>query len=80
MAVFTIEGGVQLKGTLEPQGAKNEALQVICATLLTDQEVILCNVPEIRDVMKLLDLLRGMGTEIARIEKGKYSFRTVYLI
>ena len=76
MAVFTIEGGAQLKGTLEPQGAKNEALQVICATLMTDQEVILCNVPEIRDVMKLLDLLRGMGTEIDRIEKGKYSFRT----
>ena len=61
MAIFTIEGGVQLKGTLEPQGAKNEALQVMCATLLTDQEVIIANVPEIRDVLNLMDLLRGVG-------------------
>lgn len=79
MAIFTIEGGVQLKGTLEPQGAKNEALQVMCATLLTDQEVIIANVPEIRDVLNLMDLLRGIGAEITRLEKGRYRFSTVQI-
>lgn len=75
MATFKIEGGQPLQGVLEPQGAKNEALQVICATLLTDQEIVIRNIPEIRDVLKLIDLLRGLGVETERLRKGEYRFR-----
>ena len=57
MSTFTIEGGCKLKGELEPQGAKNEALQIICATLLTDQDVLINNLPEISDVLKLIEIL-----------------------
>lgn len=64
-----------MQGVLEPQGAKNEALQVICATLLTDQEVVIRNIPEIQDVLKLIDLLRGLGVDIERQRKGEYRFR-----
>ena len=74
MATFHIEGGHRLSGTLEPQGAKNEALQVICATLLTDQDVTITNIPEIIDVMKLTELLKGMGVSIIRHGKGNYTF------
>ena len=56
---YTIEGGHKLSGEIFPQGAKNEALQVICGTLLTDEEVIINNIPEILDVLKLIDLLKG---------------------
>ena len=76
MASFVIEGGRELKGDLYPEGAKNEALQVICATLLTDQEVILKNAPEISDVLNLIELLKVLGSEVRRIEKGIYSFRS----
>lgn len=75
MEVFRIEGGHKLKGELTPQGAKNEALQVICATLLTPQEVIISNIPEIRDVLKLIELLHSLGVKTHRVEKGVYSFR-----
>lgn len=64
MASFLVEGGHQLTGEITPQGAKNEALQVICATLLTAEEVKISNIPEILDVANLLDLLRQM--EIGR--------------
>lgn len=74
MATFTIEGGCKLKGELEPQGAKNEALQIICATLLTDQDVQISNVPEISDVLKLIEILRNLGIEVDRIQKGIYRF------
>ncbi|MBP6968723.1 MAG: UDP-N-acetylglucosamine 1-carboxyvinyltransferase, partial [Prolixibacteraceae bacterium] len=74
MATFHIEGGHRLSGTLEPQGAKNEALQVICATLLTDQDVTITNITEIIDVMKLTELLKGMGVSIIRHGKGNYTF------
>lgn len=74
MAYFEIEGGHSLKGEIVPQGAKNEALQVICAVLLTSEEVIIENIPEIRDVLKLIDLLKNLGVKVNRIEKGKYSF------
>jgi UDP-N-acetylglucosamine 1-carboxyvinyltransferase len=75
MAVFEIEGGHKLKGEIIPQGAKNEALQVICAVLLTSEEVIIDNIPEIRDVLKLIELLQSLGVKTNRIERGKFSFK-----
>jgi UDP-N-acetylglucosamine 1-carboxyvinyltransferase len=67
MASFIIEGGHQLTGTITPQGAKNEALQVICATLLTNDEVVIHNVPNIRDVQNLIQLLRDIGVKVSPI-------------
>ena len=81
MASFIIEGGHLLKGTITPQGAKNEALEVICATLLTDEEVIIHNIPDIRDVNNLIQLLRDVGVKVSRKEergtrnKNTYSFK-----
>ena len=63
MAAFIIEGGHTLSGTIQPQGAKNEALQVICATLLTSEPVTIHNIPRIRDVMNLIQLLKDMGVK-----------------
>ena len=74
MASFRIEGGHLLSGTIVPQGAKNEALQVICATLLTADEVIIRNIPDIRDVNNLMRLLRDIGVRIMPLEQGAYSF------
>jgi UDP-N-acetylglucosamine 1-carboxyvinyltransferase len=74
MSTFIIEGGYRLNGELEPQGAKNEALQILCATLLTNQSVLVENVPEISDVLKLIDILRNMGVEVERITKGEFRF------
>ena len=64
MAAFIIEGGHPLSGTIEPQGAKNEALQVICATLLTSEKVTIHNIPQIRDVMNLIQLLKDVGVKV----------------
>ena len=75
MSSFVIEGGYKLSGTIRPQGAKNEALEVISATLLTEEEVTISNVPEILDVRNLIILLEGMGVKVNRIEKGKYTFK-----
>ena len=81
MASFIIEGGHLLKGTIIPQGAKNEALQVICATLLTHETVTIQNIPDIRDVNNLIQLLSDIGVKVSRIEEwgGKsentYSFQ-----
>ena len=75
MSKFEVIGGRRLKGELIPQGAKNEALQVICACLLTREEVVISNIPEILDVIKLIDLLRGMGVKVERLQKGEFSFR-----
>uniref|UniRef100_UPI0035617D18 UDP-N-acetylglucosamine 1-carboxyvinyltransferase n=1 Tax=Mangrovibacterium sp. TaxID=1961364 RepID=UPI0035617D18 len=75
MATFHIEGGKKLKGTLEPQGAKNEALQVICATLLSPKKITITNIPEIRDVIKLIELLSELGVKTERLSKGSYSFQ-----
>jgi UDP-N-acetylglucosamine 1-carboxyvinyltransferase len=74
MARFIIEGGISLAGELTPQGAKNEALQVICATLLTDKTVTITNIPEISDVIKLIDILKNMGVAVTRFDKGHYTF------
>lgn len=75
MAQFEVHGGRPLSGEIEPQGAKNEALQVICATLLTEEEVTLHNVPEIADVLHLIGLLERLGVEVTRKGEGCYSFR-----
>ncbi len=72
MAIFKVEGGQRLSGEITPQGAKNEALQIICATLLTDQAVTLHNVPEIIDVMQLLELLEAMGARVKRLGTESY--------
>lgn len=74
MAVFEVYGGKKLKGEVIPQGAKNEALQIICATLLTAEKVTLHNVPEIVDVMHLIELLRCMGVEVEKVGHESYSF------
>ena len=64
MASFIIEGGHPLSGEITPQGAKNEALQVICATLLTEEEVVIHTIPEIRDVINLIQLLKDIGVKV----------------
>src|SRR6056297_2148093 len=74
MSSFIVEGGKRLQGSIVPQGAKNEALQVICATLLTSREIILKNVPEISDVLKLIEILKGLGVNVSRKEKGVFRF------
>ncbi len=74
MSSFRIKGGIRLKGELHPQGAKNEALQVICAVLLTSKEVIIKNIPNIRDVNILIDLLKSLNVEIQKITSDSYSF------
>ena len=75
MASFIIEGGHLLQGTITPQGAKNEALQVICATLLTEDEVIIRNIPDIRDVNNLIQLLQDIGVKVKRLSPNCYAFQ-----
>lgn len=75
MSAFEIVGGNKLKGTVIPQGAKNEALQVICAVLLTAEKVDMSNIPEIVDVLKLIDLLKDMGVKVEKLGKGHYTFQ-----
>ncbi|MBQ0074701.1 MAG: UDP-N-acetylglucosamine 1-carboxyvinyltransferase [Prevotella sp.] len=74
MDKFIIEGGHTLKGEITPQGAKNEALEVICATLLTDEEVVISNVPDILDVNNLIKLLKDIGVKVEKKSQGVYSF------
>lgn len=75
MASFIIEGGCRLKGEIVPQGAKNEALQVICAVLLTPEEVIIENIPDIIDVNNLISLLGDMGVKTKRLNESSWSFQ-----
>ena len=75
MTTFKVKGAVKLKGELHPQGAKNEALQVLCAVLLTPEEIIMENVPNISDVNILMDLLRDLNVNIKQINKSTYSFK-----
>ena len=75
MGSFVVEGGHRLHGEITPQGAKNEALQIISAVLLTEDEVTITNIPEILDVRNLILLLEGMGVKVTRHEKGKYTFK-----
>ncbi len=75
MAEFEVVGGHRLKGEITPQGAKNEALQILCAVMLTDQTVTISNIPEIVDCMQLIELLEQFGVEVHKIETGTYTFR-----
>ena len=75
MASFIIEGGRRMQGTLTPQGAKNEALQILCATLLTSETVEVHNLPDILDVNNLIRLLENFGVEITRMGEGSYRFK-----
>ena len=75
MASFVIEGGHKLAGDIYPQGAKNEALQIICATLLTAEEVTVHNIPDILDVNNLIQLMREMGVSVAKKDASTYSFQ-----
>ncbi len=74
MEYFEVEGGHKLHGEILPQGAKNEALQILSAVVLTEEEVIIDNVPEILDVLRLIDILKKLGVEVSRIQEGKFSF------
>ena len=75
MGTFKIEGGHQLKGEITPQGAKNEALQILCAVLLTPEEVTITNIPDIVDVNKLIALLSNLGVKIQKNSHGSYTFK-----
>lgn len=74
MGSFQIHGGKRLSGEIQPQGAKNEALQIISAVLLTDEDVTVSNIPDIIDVNKLIDLLEGLGVQVDRIARGTVKF------
>ncbi len=74
MAIFQVEGGRRLSGEITPQGAKNEALQILCATLLTSERVVVHNVPRILDVLQLIELLRAMGVEVEELAADSYAF------
>lgn len=75
MGLFKIEGGHQLKGKIQPQGAKNEALQILCAVLLTPELVTIHNIPDIVDVNKLIELLKKLGVKVTKIGSGSYTFQ-----
>ena len=74
MESFVINGGHPLKGSITPQGAKNEALQILCAVLLTSEKITVHNVPDIIDVNKLISLIKNFGVKVENIDKGSYSF------
>jgi len=75
MASFEINGGKPLSGELIPQGAKNEALQILCAVLMTPEKVTISNLPDIIDVNKLINLLQTMGVKTEKVEKGTFIFQ-----
>ena len=74
MPAFIIEGGHPLSGTITPQGAKNEALQIICATLLTQERVVINNIPDILDIRNLIQLLKDIGVNVERLSRNDYAF------
>lgn len=75
MGTFKIEGGHQLKGNIQPQGAKNEALQILCAVLLTPEKVTINNIPDIIDINKLISLLSNLGVKVEKLSESTYSFQ-----
>ena len=75
MKTFKIEGGHQLKGAIQPQGAKNEALQILCAVILSPEKITIHNIPDIIDVNKLIILLSKLGVKVEKLTKGSYSFQ-----
>lgn len=76
MGTFKIEGGHPLKGEIQPQGAKNEALQILCAVLLTDDKITISNIPDIIDVNKLICLLGNLGVKIEKLDRNNYTFQS----
>ena len=76
MESFVIEGGKPLKGSITPQGAKNEVLQILCAVLLTPDPIIINNIPDIIDVNKLINLLRNFGVKVSKLDRGSYQFQS----
>ncbi len=76
MAIFEVTGGRQLKGDITPQGAKNEALQIICAVLLTKEKVTISNIPDIVDINKLIDLLRDLGVKVEKTGHEEFTFQS----
>ncbi len=76
MAIFEVTGGKQLKGDIIPQGAKNEALQILCAVLLTPEKVVISNIPDIVDINKLIDLLRDLGVKVEKTGHEEYTFQS----
>lgn len=76
MAIFEVTGGKQLKGDIIPQGAKNEALQIICAVLLTKEKVTISNIPDIVDINKLIDLLRDLGVKVEKTGHEEFTFQS----
>ena len=76
MESFVIEGGKALKGSITPQGAKNEALQTLCAVLLTADQITIDNIPDIVDVNKLITLLKNLGVKITQLGPGSYQFQS----
>ncbi len=79
MSTFKIEGGHQLKGSIKPQGAKNEALQILCAVLLTPEEVTIKNIPDIVDVNKLITLLGNLGVAVNKLDANTYKFKAEHI-
>ncbi len=79
MSSFVIKGGKKLKGEIYPQGAKNEALQILCAVLLTPEQVTIHNIPNIRDVNKLIDLLASIGVKVEKLNETSYSFKADHI-
>lgn len=76
MGTFKIEGGQKLKGKLTPQGAKNEALQILAAVLLSSEKITLKNIPEIRDILRMIELLKGLGVKVEKLKKGEFTFQS----
>ena len=74
MSKFEVRGGTPLKGEITPQGAKNEALQIICATLLTPDRVVVRNIPDIADIRQLIELLRNLGVKVEQLNRSDYAF------
>lgn len=75
MSSFRIEGGTPLKGEITPQGAKNEALQILCVCLLTDKQVQINNIPTIKDVLSLISILEGLGVKVKKLSESNYFFQ-----
>ncbi len=76
MNSFEVTGGRKLKGEITPQGAKNEALQILCAVLLTPEKVTISNIPAIRDVLALIDILQDLGVEVEKLSEDTYTFKS----
>ena len=79
MGKFIIEGGRRLHGDITPQGAKNEALQILCATLLTPEPITIHNLPRIKDVLLLIQLLKDLGVKVEKLEETTYRFSAIHV-